>query len=269
MAEAGEGTGCAGTRRLPISAFVIACNEAARLPATLAALQWADQIVVVDSGSTDDTCDIARRMGAEVHFHAWEGYGPQKVYAESLCRNDWLLNVDADEVVTPVLAAEIATLFATGAPSPGAWRVRILNVYPGDVAPRPLAADYEVVRLYHRDAGRYRAHPLFDRVEIEKGVTPGRLAAPVHHFPLISWAHLVDKENRYSSYSAETAKPRSRSGLILRLPFEFPLVFLKFYLLRRHITGGWKGLAFSIVAAFGRTLRVIKMLARTEAAGEK
>lgn len=263
------GAGAAGQARLPVSAFLIARDEAARLPATLAALAWADQIVLVDSGSTDGTCDIARAAGAEVHHRDWEGYGPQKVFAESLCRHDWMLNVDADEVVTPELAGEIAALFAGGPPPPGAWRVRILNVYPGDAGPRPLASDYEVVRLYHREAGQYRAHPLFDRVELAPGVRAGRLAAPLHHFPLISWAHFVDKENRYSSYAAETARPRGRTGLILRLPFEFPLVFLKFYLLRRHLTGGWKGFAFSMVAGFGRTLRVIKMLARSEGSREK
>lgn len=255
--------------KLPVSVFLIARDEAVRLPATLAALGWAGQVVLVDSGSTDATCEVARAMGAEVHHRDWDGYGPQKAFAESLCRNDWMLNVDADEVVTPALAAEIAAQFADGPPPPGAWRVRILNVYPGDDGPRPLAADYEVVRLYHRAAGRYRAHPLFDRVELSPGVRPGRLAAPLHHFPLISWEHFVDKENRYSSFAANAARPRGRTGLILRLPLEFPLAFVKFYLLRRHVTGGWKGFAFSMVAAFGRTLRVIKMLARSEGRAEK
>lgn len=255
--------------KLPVSVFIIAQDEEARLPRTLAALGWADEVILVDSGSSDRTVEIARAAGAEVHHRDWQGYGPQKVHAESLCRNDWVLNVDADEVVSPALADEIARLFADGPPAPGAFLVPILNVYPGDSRPRPWAQDYNVVRLYHRRVGGYRNHPLFDRVELAEGVRPARIRAPIHHFPLISWAHLVDKENRYSSYVASVARPRKRTGLILRLPFEFPASFLKFYLLRRHLTGGWKGLAFSIVAAFGRTLRVIKLLARTEGSEEK
>ena len=99
-----------------ISAFIIAKNEAARIARTLEALAWADQIVVVDSGSTDETVAIAQAAGSEVHHREFDGYGPQKVFAEGLCRNDWVLNVDADEVVTPELAAELqATADVPGA----------------------------------------------------------------------------------------------------------------------------------------------------------
>jgi glycosyltransferase involved in cell wall biosynthesis len=247
----------------PLSVFVIARNEEARIGRTLAALDWADQIVVVDSGSTDATREIARAAGAEVHEHVWEGYGQQKAFAESLCRHDWLLNVDADEIVTPALAVEIAQLIAAG-PPPGAYRVRILNVYPGRDRPRWLADDYNVVRFYHRAVGRYRVHELFERVETD--VAPGQLRGPLHHFPLLSWAHFVDKENRYSSYAAEIGRPRSRPALLLRLPFEMPLAFLRFYVLRRHFTGGWQGYVFALSAAFARTLRIAKMLERNRSA---
>jgi glycosyltransferase involved in cell wall biosynthesis len=248
--------------KAPLSVFVITRNEEARLARTLAAVAWADQVVVVDSGSTDRTREIARAAGAEVHERAWEGYGPQKAYAESLCRNPWLLNVDADEVVTPALAAEITALLARGCPA-GAFRVRILNVYPGRDRPRWIANDYNVVRLYHRDVARYRPHPLFDRVEAD--VVPGQLRAPIHHFALLSWAHFVDKENRYSSFAAETAPQRPRRALLLRLPVEMPLAFLRFYLLRRHVTGGWPGFVFALAASFARALRIAKMLERAEA----
>lgn len=247
--------------KLPVSVFVIARDEETRLGRTLAALDWADQVVVVDSGSTDRTREVARAAGAEVHDHAWEGYGPQKVHAEALCRHDWLLNVDADEVVTPALASEIASLIVSD-PPPGAYRTRILNVYPGCDRPRWLAADYNVVRFYHRAVARYRDHPLFDRVDSD--VSLRQLREPIHHFSLISWAHFVDKENRYSSFAAENAPRRTRPSLLLRLPFEMPLAFLRFYFLRRHVTGGWRGFMFALTAAFARTLRIAKMLDRVE-----
>ncbi|MEM0922053.1 MAG: glycosyltransferase family 2 protein [Pseudomonadota bacterium] len=248
--------------RLPISVFLITKNEEARLPATLAALDWADQIVVVDSGSTDRTAEIARAAGAAFHHRDWTGYGPQKRFSETLCKHDWMLNLDADEVVTGALAAELRQLWSSP-PPPGAWRVRILNVYPGELRPRPFANDYNVVRLYHRQTGGYRDHPLFDRVELAAGVTPGQLTAPLHHFPLTDWHQFIEKENRYSSYQAETATPRRRTGLILRLVVEMPLSFLKFYLLRRHLTGGWKGFFFALAASFARAARIAKMLERS------
>lgn len=242
-----------------VSAFIITRNEAHRLGRTLEALAWADEVIVVDSGSTDGTQDIARDAGAAVHHHPFEGYGQQKSFAENQCRNDWVLNVDADEVVTTDLANEITS---TVGGSPAAYRVRILNVYPGDEKPRRWANDYNVVRLYHRSVARYRAHALYDRVECS--VEPGQLKAPIHHFPLVSLAHFVDKENRYSSYAADTGRRRSRTALLIRLPFEMPIAFLKFYFARRHATGGWKGFIFALTASFARTLRLAKMLEREE-----
>lgn len=253
-----------GPRTLPVSVFLITRDEAVRLPRTLAALDWADQIVVVDSGSTDATCEIARAAGAEVHHREWTGYGPQKAHAETLCRHDWLLNVDADEVVTPELARSIAALFEAGPPTRGAYRVPILTVYPGNTRPRPFANDYRVVRLYHRAAGRYRDHPLFDRVALADGVQPSPIRGALWHYPIISWGHFVEKENRYTGFQAEAARPRARWRLLLRLPVEMPVAFLRFYLLRRHATGGWKGFVFSLIAAFARTLRIVKLLERAE-----
>ena len=102
---------------------------------------------------------------------------------------------------------------------------------------------------------------MFDRVDSD--VPPGQLREPVHHFPAVSWSHLVAKQNAYSDFSAVAAAPRLRLALVLRLPFEMPVAFLRFYLLRRHVTGGWRGFVFALTSAFARTLRIAKMLERT------
>ncbi|HLS18979.1 MAG TPA: glycosyltransferase family 2 protein [Paracoccaceae bacterium] len=248
---------------VPISVFIITKNEEARLGRTLAAVAWAEQIIVVDSGSTDRTLEIAAAAGAEIHHRDWQGYGQQKSFAESLCRHDWVLNLDADEVVTSELAEEIRAFLARD-PAPSACRIRILNVYPGSERPRFLANDYNEIRLYHHAIARYRAHPLFDRVETD--AEPLQLRAPIHHFPVVSWGQLVAKLNAYSDFSAASAAPRARRKLLLRLPFEMPFAFFRFYVLRRHFTGGWQGFAFALISAFGRTLRIIKLLQRAEEA---
>ena len=246
---------------LPISVFIITFNEAHRIGRTIAAAQQvAEQVVVVDSGSSDDTVSIAKELGADVFHHAFEGYGQQKRFAEDQCRNTWLFNLDADEVVTGRLANELDQVFAMTSDTPCAFRVKIHNVYPGDDKPRLWANDYNVVRLYHRDAGRYRDHSTYDRVVLNDGIETRQLVHPVHHFSIVDWHQMVDKANRFSSHHLEKAEQRSPLLLKLRLLIEFPWYFLKDYIGRLHILGGWKGFVFSLNTAFMRTLRIAKML---------
>ncbi len=255
---------------LPISAFIITKNEEARLSKAITALQpWIEDIVVVDSGSEDRTVEIARKLGARVFHRDWTGYGDQKRFAERKCRNDWVLNVDADEVVTPGLANEIRLLFsAHDAPQPGAYKINILNVYPGDTSPRPFARDYNVVRFYHRSVGHYRDHPVYDRVVLTNSVAK-QLRNYILHYPYISFEHLIDKNNSFSSFRSKQSTGYSFINMNIRLYYEFPVNFIKFYVFRRHFTGGWKGFYFSLCHAFMRTSRIAKMLEQTRASGER
>ena len=119
-----------------LSIFIIARDEADRIGRTIEAVRGlSDDIVLVDSGSTDGTQGIAERLGARVVFNPWPGYGQQKRFAEEQCRHDWLLNIDADEVVPPDLAAEIASLFAGPGPAADAYQIRIAEIFPGEPAP--------------------------------------------------------------------------------------------------------------------------------------
>lgn len=249
---------------IPISAFIIVKNEEKRLPKTIAALKpWVDEIIVVDSGSTDRTMELARSLGAKVSYNEWRGYGSQKSFAERLCRNMWVLNVDADEVVTPQLADEIQALFPNGrAPEPSAYRLRILTVYPGDDKPRPWANDYNEVRLYHQSIGAYREHQVHDRV-ILRNTEPRQLRQPIFHHSFLSFSHIIEKNNYFSSFRSQNSQPRSSAYLKFRLAIEFPLNFLKCYFGRRHIFGGWKGFYFALCHAFMRTTRIAKMLELT------
>jgi glycosyltransferase involved in cell wall biosynthesis len=101
--------------KLPISCFIIAKNEADRIARTIRSVRsWVDEVVVVDSESSDETVAVARQEGARVVTHPWLGFGGQKRFAEDQCRNDWLFNIDADEVVTGDLQIEIVKLFENG-----------------------------------------------------------------------------------------------------------------------------------------------------------
>ncbi len=123
-----------------LSIFIIARDEADRIGRTIAAVRdLSDDIVLVDSGSQDDTVAIAEALGARVLHNDWPGYGPQKRFAEDQCRHNWLLNIDADEVAPPDLVEEIRRSLAGGAPGIDGFRIRIAEIFPGEERPHPLA----------------------------------------------------------------------------------------------------------------------------------
>ena len=247
--------------KLPISIFIITRNEEVRISRTIEAVRdWVAEVIVVDSGSTDETVTIAKALGAKTFHRDWTGYGPQKRFAEDQCLQDWWFNIDADEVVTPQLREELQSLFQIGEPSPCAFKVRIPYVYPGNEKPRPIASDYNVERLFHRTVGRYRDHPVYDRVVLEKGTTVRQLSSPLAHFAVLNWSQMMAKANTNSSHNIEKLAKKSELQLKLRMFFGFPLNFLRNYLFRGHFLGGSKGFIFALNTAYTRTMRVAKAL---------
>ncbi len=246
---------------IPLSIFVITKNEAGRLPRTLEAVGGlASQVVVVDSGSTDGTQDIARRFGAELVETHWRGYGPQKRFAEDLCRNDWLLNLDADEECTPELVAEIRALFEKGEPPLDGYGFPIVEIFPGETAPTFLGHSLAPVRLYRRDKGRYADKAVHDRVEFVPGARTGTLKNIVLHRSIESLSQSVEKLNRYSDQQIADMIARNRTIPALRIWIEFPVAFFRAYVLRRHFLRGKFGLIASVNYAFFRFMRIAKAI---------
>ncbi len=246
-----------------LSIFIIARNEADRIGRTIDAVRrLSDDILVVDSGSTDATVSIAEGKGARVIHNDWPGYGPQKRFAEENCRHLWLLNIDADEVVPPELSADIRAALAGGASGVDGFEIRIAEIFPGEAAPHPLAYALSPVRLYRKDRGRYVDSIVHDRVAFQEGANFRRLNGVIHHFSVRSIGDQMTKLNDYTTQQAKDLALRGKHVPTWRLFVEFPASFFKAYVLRRHAVRGIYGFMTSMNYAFYRWLRVAKDVER-------
>ena len=244
--------------KLPLSVFIIAKDEADRIPVVIRAVRdWANEVIVIDSGSEDDTVAVSEDLGARVVFNAWRGYGPQKVFGEGQCRNDWLLNLDADEEISSDLAAEIREIFREGEPDCIAYTLPILPLYPFQDRGHPWTAFHHPVRLYRRDRAGFKDELVHDTVVVREGRV-GHCKGMVIHRSFRSLAHHVDKVNGYSSAQAEVLASRGRNPSLLALLLTPVLAFFKQYILRREFVNGVDGIVVSHMYAFQRFIRLAK-----------
>ncbi len=241
-----------GSKILPISCFIVAKNEEARIERALISVKaLADEIIVVDSGSTDRTLEIAKSYGAKVFFNEWEGDGPQKRFAEEQCRNNWLLNIDADEWLNAALVQSIRHLFEKGEPAKPVWCLRRGDIYFGDRHLRWHMNLEKMPRLYDKRRARFTPQKLHTSVPRARGST-GVLDGVLLHAYAHSVGDMIRKEMNYAKVGM---KEKSLFILLLRVLTDFPQCFLKHYFLRGHIFGGRKGFIYSMVRAYVRFLR--------------
>jgi glycosyltransferase involved in cell wall biosynthesis len=243
-----------------LSVLMRTLNEGDRLARTLQAVQsLGAELVVIDAGSKDDTVAIARSYGATVIDNPWPGFGPQRRFGEEKCTHDFIFSLDADEVLTEAIVAEIRGHFLAGAP-PRLMIVRKAVVFPHHDRPPPWPFCHEQVLIYDRRIARTGLNPNWDQLEITTDDAPVRLKNPLWHFSLRNLNHAVSKALFVGQLAADTQRPRGRLGLALRLPFEFPVAFVKYYFLRRYFLAGLDGFVYGIVGAFSRFIRIAMMV---------
>lgn len=242
--------------RLPLSVVIIAKNEAERIEECLASVAWADEIVLVDSGSTDATCDIARRYTDKVHVIPWRGFGPQKQAAVALAGHDWVLNVDCDERVTPELAEEIRRILSLDAPQ-GAYSVpRRTFLGRKEIKHCGWYPD-RTIRLFNRTTAHYSDSMVHERV-----VTDGATAACREHLLHYSFAGLsplLTKLNHYSDLSARQMFDQGRRCSLFDLTARPLFAFFKTYILRLGFLDGLEGLEISVTTALLTFSKYIKL----------
>lgn len=225
-----------------------------------AALSVAQEVVIVDSGSTDDTIAIAEEAGARVVRQPWLGSGLQKRAAEDLCAHDWLLDLDADEIVTPDVAAEIKALFTNGAPPASIYKTMLALAPPVGAPWRFGFATRH--KLYDRRVVRAPAHKAWDQFDIPEGVSVGALNAPLLHHAFTGAGHFTEKVNRNTDARAAEAPMKPKPWLALRIFFGLPFYVAKRYFLSGYFRGGVYGFAIAMMSGYGRWLKDVKMWER-------
>ena len=152
-------------KTLPISCFIIAKNEEDRIGKAISSVKdIVEEIIVVDSGSVDKTENVVKDHNASFIFNEWEGFGPQKRFGEEQCKNDWLLNIDADEYLTDEIKDEIIQIF-NDQNHYNFFSMKVTPIYPNWKRPRLFSASHQCVRLYNKKFGRFSNSAVHDSVE--------------------------------------------------------------------------------------------------------
>ncbi len=244
-----------------LSAVLITRDAAGQLPACLASLAFCDEILVVDSGSTDGTVALARRAGARVVETHWRGFGPQKQFAVEQAAHDGVLCVDADERVSPELAANIVATLAAVPPGPtfAAYRFARRNRFMGRYLKHGEGYPDWSLRLFDRRHARWSDDAVHERV-IAAGPV-GTLAGDLLHDSAESLETYLAKQNRYSTLAAQAALAAGKRSSAARLLLS-PLVrFIRFYFLRRGFLDGLPGLVHILIGCHASFAKHAKMLA--------
>ncbi len=254
--------------RPALSIVLITHNAAALLERTLAAVSWADEILVVDSGSTDYTRDLATRMGATVLLQPeWKGFGYQKNFALAHANGLWILLLDADEVVDPVLAGEIQRVTRTLGETTG-YTLRRVNYFCGVRLRFGGARPAHIPRLFQNGRGRVSEDVVHERVIVDGPV--GRLKGALHHYTTGSITDRVRKDDEYSNIIARVRFQAGRRVSFWRFLLVVPAVLFRDLIVRLGFLDGKTGLIVATIGAFYGFSKYAKLweLQQREAAGE-
>lgn len=240
----------------PVSVYIVTLNCGAWLADTLESVRDFPEVIILDSGSSDDTWEIASRYSnVRIRHQEWQGYAGQKALALAECSQPWVLNLDGDEVLSAALREEIST--TTLANQVSGLIVPIRDAFMGEPA-HPWGYCHAKVRCFRRDRGRYASDTQVHEGVLVDGVLR-RARGCIEHFGETSVAIKVEKNNSYSTLKADEKLSNGKSFSTLKLVLIMPLAFIKSYVLRRDFLNGRRGFIGSMINAFYAFMKEAKL----------
>jgi glycosyltransferase involved in cell wall biosynthesis len=239
-----------------ISATIVTLNEERNIARAIRSLACADEILIVDSGSTDRTREIAAGLGARVIEEPWRGYAAQKNFAACCASHDWILSLDADEELTPELASEIAALKQTSAPPCDGYSFPRLAQYLGRWIHHSGWYPDRKVRFYDRRKGKWVGDYVHESVRVEGSV--GELGGDLLHYTCASISEHMRTLDRYTTLAAQEVAARGQSVPFIRLTMDPCWTFFRTFYLQRGFLDGRQGLILAVMAGLYTFLKYAK-----------
>lgn len=240
-----------------LSVIVIAKNEEANIENCLQSVQFADEIIVLDSGSSDKTVSIAKQYTDKVFETDWQGYGIQKQRALDKATGDWVLNLDADETVSIELQQEIKKV--TARDEADAYRLPIQMVFYN----QPLKYSYSPkrhARLFRRQGAAFSSDIVHEKIILPSHARIKKIKIPLLHHSFQDVSHVLYKLNKYSSYSAKIRIANKKTPGLIKILLATSWMFIRCFILQRGFLDGRLGFLFAVFSAQGTFYRGIKQI---------
>ncbi|SNB18871.1 glycosyltransferase family 2 protein [Flavobacterium psychrophilum] len=236
-----------------ISVFIIAYNEEKIIEKCLKKLSWANEIIVVDSGSTDKTIRICEKLGAKVIYNKFENFGKQKQFALNQTTNNWVLSLDADEVLSDELISEIKNIDF----SCNGYLIPRTHVFLHKIFKSGSENKKPILRFFNKKQGKFIENKVHEIITVDGEI--GVLKNEMLHYTVFDVSTAIQKQIKYSLLSGEFLFEKGKKASLAKVIIKFPFDFIRFYFLHRNFLNGYQGFIWSMLSAFGSFIKYAKL----------
>lgn len=238
-----------------ISVFIIAFNEEKVIGQCLEKLFWANEIIVIDSGSTDATVEICEKFGAKVIYNKFVDFGKQKQFALNQTNNDWVLSLDADEVLSDALIEEIQNLNFSN--DFNGYLIPRTHVFLNKIFKFGSENKKPILRFFKKSTGSFLQNKVHEKIEVQGKI--GILKNEMLHYTVFDISTAIQKQTKYSLMSGEFFFEKGKKSSLVKVIIKFPFEFIRVYFFQRNFMNGYQGFIWSMLAAYGSFIKYAKL----------